>query len=330
MWVSVCFAIGGHEAQRGRGRAPFFSTKTAFLFEGSVPCGTVRVMPRKLVRTPLLYSATKQILNVVPDKVGFPLLRTLSARVRRSPLTELERQAMAFAVPFKVDGKPAYRWGRGPLVVLVHGWAGRAAQMGPLALSLAQSGFQAVAFDVTGHGESSRKSTSWSAFLDDISGVAGAVGQPLFACVGHSAGGLSAMALRQRESFARHYITICSPSHPFPAVEFIERLVSPSQGVMKAYRDDLATQFGTSWQSLEKGSSYAGAGAESLLIYDTGDRVVPDSEGDKLRELFPEIALRKLGPSGHTKILSTPELGQAVIEFLKEQPATVSADFGDI
>ncbi len=265
----------------------------------------------------MLIRATRHVLNIVPDQLGFPLLRTLSARVNRSPLNTQEKLAMQQAERFTLAGRPAYRWGRGPTVLLLHGWAGRAGQMAPLGVELAEAGFQAVAFDVRGHGEAPGRSTSWSTFFRDIGAVYRALNQPLHACVGHSAGALSLMALRQDGRIqAERYVTICSPSHPFPALDFIRRILAPSEGVMKAYQQDVATQFGSTWEELKSGSSYRGVGRETLLLYDLGDKIVPPSEGDKLVALYPKSNLEKLGPAGHTRVLATPELHQTIRRFL--------------
>lgn len=275
----------------------------------------------------MLIKATRHVFNIVPDRVGFPLLQRLSARVDRSPLNQQQQQAMDKARRFSIAGRPAYSWGEGPLVLLVHGWAGRAGQMAPLAATLGQAGFRAVAFDVKGHGEAAGRSTSWSTFLRDIKAVSQGLDQPLHACVGHSAGALTLMASRHRGLSAGRFVTICSPSHPFPALDFIRRILDPSDGVMEAYQRELGSQFGCTWEGLVDGYSYRGAGSETLLIYDVADKVVPPSEGDKLQRLFPLTNLARLGPAGHTRILSTPELGQSVLDFLssglkisKEEP----------
>lgn len=264
----------------------------------------------------MLIKATRHVFNVVPDKVGFPLLKSLSAKVDRSPLTQDEQAAMERAERLQLAGRPVYRWGTGPLVLLVHGWAGRAGQMAPLALALSEAGFQAVAFDVKGHGEAPGSSTSWATFFQDLENISQALNQPIHACIGHSAGALTLMASRRRGLSAERYVTICSPSHPFPALDFIRRILAPSEGVMRAYERDLAAQFDCSWETLETGASYLGAGPETLLIYDVADKVVPPSEGDKLLGICPKAQLRKLGPAGHTRLLSTPELSHTVLDFL--------------
>ncbi|MDJ0882325.1 MAG: alpha/beta fold hydrolase [Gammaproteobacteria bacterium] len=59
----------------------------------------------------------------------------------------------------------AYKTGRGPLVLLVHGWGGGAHQFFPLMLGLAQCGFTALSFDHMGHGLSEKKAATLKQFI---------------------------------------------------------------------------------------------------------------------------------------------------------------------
>ncbi len=265
----------------------------------------------------MLIPVAKRLLDVVPDAIGFPVVKKLSARTLRSPAHPTEAEAMRSARRFLLAGRAAWSWGEGPTVLLIHGWWGRAAQMAPLAFALAEQGFRAVAFDVSGHGESPGKTASWYDFVRDIELVGQALEQPIYACVGHSAGALTLMTVRGHGRIrAQRYVTLCSPSHPFPPLRFIERILGPSPGVMAQYQDYLGRQFGHTWQSMETGVCFAGAGSDLMLVYDVGDRVVPMSEGEKLRALCPGSRVFQLGPYGHTRMLRAPELGVAIGEFL--------------
>src|SRR5882724_4574089 len=69
-----------------------------------------------------------------------------------------EAGASAGAERLLVDGSrgalSVLRWGKGPLVVLVHGWNGRASQLGAFVEPLVRAGLQVVAFDAPGPGAS--------------------------------------------------------------------------------------------------------------------------------------------------------------------------------
>lgn len=222
----------------------------------------------------------------------------------------------------------AWAWGKkGPLVILVHGWGGRAAQMAPLALYVAQLGFRSVALDVTGHGDSPKRHTRWAYFLKDITALTQSLNEDVHAYVAHSAGALSMMAARGLKGIrAERYVCICAPSHPFPPVNVVEKKLNPRRGVIERYKRYIAEQFETVWETLQTGSSFTNVGSEMLLFYDKTDRFVPHREGDKIHALCPGSRLIKTDGYSHLKILTAPELAKAVGAFLKKDDKDTSAE----
>jgi alpha-beta hydrolase superfamily lysophospholipase len=77
------------------------------------------------------------------------------ARGRR-PGAEIDLLATARARPMRVGARriETWVWGVGPSVLLVHGWGGRGAQLGPFVGPLVARGFSVVTFDAPGHGVS--------------------------------------------------------------------------------------------------------------------------------------------------------------------------------
>jgi len=56
------------------------------------------------------------------------------------------------AVPFRGAALATWSWGKGPLVVLVHGWTGHAGRLTRYVPALVDAGFSVLAFDAPGHG----------------------------------------------------------------------------------------------------------------------------------------------------------------------------------
>ena len=78
---------------------------------------------------------------------------------RRVPATEPEMHLLAGATRvntvFRGDREAIWRWGhRGPAVLMVHGWDSRASHLGSFVEALLAAGYQVVAFDGPGHGDS--------------------------------------------------------------------------------------------------------------------------------------------------------------------------------
>src|SRR5216684_9096565 len=117
----------------------------------------------------MLIEVAKFCINVVPEATANSIIRSLAAMTQRPPISSFEQEAMAQAGKMRCgENNVAWVWGNGPLVIFVHGWSGRAAQMAPLALHVTDLGFRSVALDVTGHGDSPKRHTRWAHCLRDI------------------------------------------------------------------------------------------------------------------------------------------------------------------
>jgi pimeloyl-ACP methyl ester carboxylesterase len=273
----------------------------------------------------MLLKVSSYAVKLLPDTVAFQITRALAGMTRRVKESPVEREAIGQSTQrhFGKDGRNVARsWGsEGPLLVLVHGWGGSAAQMAPLAVHLVQEGFRCVAPDIRGHGESPLKHTSWTYLIEDIADFSRSLNEEIYAYVAHSAGALTVMAGRTLKGIrAERYVCICAPSHPFPPINVIQKKLAPRKSIVDRYRKYIAAQFETTWESMRTGQFYAGAGSDMLLFYDETDRFVPHSEGDKIHAICPGSRLIKTSGYSHAKILAAPELARAVGEFLAENP----------
>lgn len=269
---------------------------------------------------PMLVSLAKYVIKVAPDRAAGAITRALAGWITPVVLLPAEQDAIKRAARLRYGERSrnaAWTWGSGPVVLLVHGWGGRAAQMAPLAEHISALGFHTVALDVTAHGDSPGRRASWEYFIRDIAALWRSLGDDVFACVGHSAGALTMMAARRRAGLsATRYVCVCAPSHPFPPIDAIRRRLAPRPAVLEGYKDYIARQFGSTWAELQAGWAFEGAGADTLLFYDEMDRFIDHREGDRIKSICSGVALVKTRAYGHRKILAAPELASTVGEFL--------------
>lgn len=87
--------------------------------------------------------------------------------------------------------------GDGPVVLLVHGLTASKDDFGPMATSLIESGHRLIAVDQRGHGESTTGTAGFGStqLADDLARVIIELDLEVAALVGHSMGGMTAMAL---------------------------------------------------------------------------------------------------------------------------------------
>ena len=262
----------------------------------------------------------KLLVRVLPTSLAVRLIGRFARRSQRPQVTDEQREALAAATRVHYGGdstKLAWCWGAGPLVLLVHGWNGRAAQLAPLAQRIAWEGFRCVCIDVTAHGESLGSRPSWRHFIDDVTEATACFGE-VYACIGHSAGGLAMIAARARNALhAERFVCICAPSHPYPAIRVIQKLLDPPVRVLKGCRADIAGQFAMTWEQLEDGAVWKNVGAPLLLFYDRNDRYVDHTEGDRIKQWSRTARLEKSVGHGHTRVLAADELERVVVPFLE-------------
>jgi pimeloyl-ACP methyl ester carboxylesterase len=221
---------------------------------------------------------------------------------------------------FGPDGsRCAWSTGRGPLVLLTHGWGGRGVQMAPLAHALAASGFRCVFFDAGGHGDSRREAVGFDTFISDAATLTQHVGEPVFAWIGHSAGGLGMMASRAlRGVRAERYVCISTPRFPYVPLEAIKHFYGVGDQILDLVKVHLAAQFESDWQTLEGGAAYQCELASKLLLaYDIDDESVRHADADRIAERWPGATIVKTRKFGHNKILQSPEVREQTLSFLK-------------
>ena len=147
-----------------------------------------------------LARAALQTAFVVSEELGTSLAERLFTTPRRHSRPARERAVLAAAREIPIDvalraprwhGQHtkirAWRWGRGPTVLLVHGWEGRGSQLGSFVEPLVAAGMSVVAFDAPGHGDSPGHRLYLPDLADCIAAVAGVAG-PLHAIISHSFG----------------------------------------------------------------------------------------------------------------------------------------------
>ena len=230
------------------------------------------------------------------------------------------------------DSRCAWTLGEGPLVLMIHGWGGRGVQMAPLARSLALAGFRCVFFDAGGHGDSRREPIGFDLFINDAAALTKHVAEPVFAWIGHSAGGLGMMAARALRGLeAERYVCIAAPLFPYVPIATIKQEFAPSEQVIELVQRALAAQFETNWPALEAGGVFHPGFARNaqapnatrdarklLLAFDIDDERVRHADAERIAEIWPDARIVKTRKFGHNKILQSPEVLAQTLAFLKE------------
>lgn len=211
-----------------------------------------------------------------------------------------------------------YEWEGGPdIVVLLHGWQGRASQFGPLVRELRAEGFTVVAIDAPAHGSAPGRRAylpDWIEALQEVQKRAGG----FHAVVGHSFGGLAAALAATGGVQTRRLVTVSAPSAASVLFSQFRSQLGYGNRVDQALRarfERTVLGAGGSISDFDVASRGPDPTLDALVVHDRRDRRVPFEQAEVLRAALSAEAVHVSG-AGHSGILRSEECLDAVPAFL--------------
>ena len=274
-------------------------------------------------RSPRLWAlrtAFRAVGSVAPG-VAARWAETIFCTPPRNPMRAAEEAFVAtgarFTVRWESEELAAWEWGKGPTVLLVHGWGGRAGRLTELAKALVDGGFRVVGHDAPAHGLSSGRFASLPEFARALRAVSDAVG-PVYAVVGHSLGG-AAVSLALHDGLAASRAVLLAP--PADVVVFSHAFAShvglPARA-HAAMRLNLEIRLRMRWEDLHIPTLAPRLRVPALLIHDRDDSDVPYGHAEEIARAWPDARLVATAGLGHRAILRDPAVLRATVEFLRE------------
>ncbi len=209
-----------------------------------------------------------------------------------------------------------YELGEGPVVLLVHGWSGRASQLGTMALKLAESGYKTVTFDAFAHGNSPGKQTTVFEFVKIIKDIYQQFG-PFEAIIAHSLGGIAAGKAIIEGIESNKLITIGSPTTFNFILDSFCKIINASKSI-KEYILSFTQNYA---KSNEEEFSLTNIGEKldlpGLIIHDKEDREAEFNQALLFDKNWSQGNLISTKGLGHTRILRDEKILDKIIEFVK-------------
>jgi len=241
----------------------------------------------------------------------------------RHPPREADEAFLAtgrrFTVVSEAQELAAWEWGRGPTVVLVHGWGSRAGRFSGLARALAKGGFRVVAYDGPAHGSSTGRLASLPEFGRALGAVGRTVG-PVHGLVGHSLGGAAAMLALRDGLEAERVVLLATPADVVRYSTAFANHLRLSNSTRIALRRNLETRLKTRWDELDLPAIARSLRAPVLLLHDRDDEDVPFSQGEEIARAWPSARLALTSGLGHRAILRDPAVVRRTVAFLQGAP----------
>lgn len=214
---------------------------------------------------------------------------------------------------------PTYSWGTGPSVLLVHGWEGRATQLGAFVPALVAAGYRAVAVDMPGHGGAPLALSSVADFAFALTTIIQRLG-PFHALVGHSMGGSAAALSYAERPAVERLVTIGSPRAPRPYLEsYMQHLgLDATQTARVARR--IERRYDVQLSKLDVAAFGAQVAVPTLIIHDRDDKEVFFNHALAFSRALPSATLVATEGLGHRRILRDPDVIERAVRFIAAAP----------
>jgi pimeloyl-ACP methyl ester carboxylesterase len=292
------------------------STTAAVSPHKSTTVRTQKTLPLSLraMRTGL------QVLSRVSPHKAAAIAEQIFLTPKRRPRPVGDLDVLETAYPFKLPTRygdlAAWAWGdAGPRVLLVHGWEGRGAQLGPLVAPLLDAGFRVVTFDAPAHGDSGGDRSSLIHFANAVEDAALTLG-PLHAIVAHSLGGAATLWASRQRPLAARVVLVAPPIDLEDYTRSMARILGLPEDMRQRVHARLEERFGATIEALRADRLASTMRGPLLVVHDEDDREVPVACGEAIAGAWPGSTLVRTHGLGHQRILRDGETLHTITRFL--------------
>lgn len=229
-----------------------------------------------------------------------------------------EKQAEKFSLEVRGKKIQCYSWGQGPVILVVHGWAGRATQFRKIISALVAAKYTVVGFDGPAHGRSQGISTNIGEFEDVLRNLYVRVGEPV-AVIAHSFGGAAVLYAATRGLGVRKLINIASPTIGDEIIATYLRTINGSAGTGQFFKSYISRKTGKSFDEFTALHfiTKLSRPVDLLLVHDNNDPEVPITHAFELMKAYPSAKVFITHGLGHTRILRNENVIEKCISFIK-------------
>ena len=244
------------------------------------------------------------------------------AQVTRTQRPEREEacfhQAKKTALNIDNENIVVYSWGNGPLILFVHGWSGRATQAFLLIEKLLTEGYQVLAFDGPGHGESSGNRSSLNQLTNIIKKISNEYGE-FEVIIAHSFGFMVSVNVLGLGVKSKAVIGFSSPADYSLLVKaYVDYLALNIKAEYAFYQILKKTHGLQNFDDISVHHLAEKIKLPCLIVHDENDRQVPVSEAHKIINAWQGAELYLTKGFGHSRILYNQDAINQCIAFLNK------------
>ncbi len=234
---------------------------------------------------------------------------------------EIADRARLFKFQFRNLLLQGYEWGEGPVVILLHGWSGRATQFAEFVGPLVAVGFKVVSFDAPGHNASPGKYADLVLFSESLKTLAARY-EDIQTVVGHSLGGAATLHALQNGLKLESAVVIGTPSIPADIIRNFTFIINSSDKMGEYITKHIRKTYGKSFESYGAQETGKDANIPVMVIHDENDNEVSVRDAKELTKVLKQGQLLITQGLGHVKILRDTDVIDRAIFFIKDATIT--------
>jgi len=219
---------------------------------------------------------------------------------------------------FTFEGLNLAYWiaGNGPTIFLLHGWEGSSADMMPFVQPLVSAGYAVLALDLPAHGASEGTHVSLFQCIRAVSQLLAHVGHPR-AFIAHSAGCPVVVEVIRHGITTGAVVLIGSPArYQDQAIQVANQLGLDRDGTKDMLHALAAMDVDVA--ALNTPVAVRDIRVPGLVIHSDDDRTIPCALGKEIADAWPGAKYMPVNGLGHRRILSSPEVIAAAVDFIGE------------
>lgn len=238
------------------------------------------------------------------------------------PEKEKHFEASAQKFTIRAAGKKiqCYAWGTGPVILLVHGWAGRATQFRKIIDGLVNADFKVVGFDGPAHGNSEGRSTNIQEFEETLREIYKKAGMPE-GIIAHSFGGGAVLYAAMNGLTVKKLVNIATPTIGDDIIQTYLKTIRGSRETAAYFKKYIFNKYGKPFEEFTglHFIRHLKQDVKLLLVHDESDPEVSIHHARELIKLYPRASLFKTKGLGHTRILRDERVIERCVTFMKAE-----------
>jgi len=249
------------------------------------------------------------------------IIKLIFFQPKRYKLSAREKAYKERAQSFKIELRNkkirGWRWGKGPSILLVHGWNSSGLQLYKFIDPLLEKGFSVITYDKPAHGLSEGRHTSYFEFTDVVRHLLKLpVMSDLAGIVAHSMGASAVINALSKENFIPKIVLFA------PALSIKEILYDTfgRYGIPERILTQILIRYEKEYHySIENDNPIAlipKIKSNTLIIHDKFDKSTPYQYSVKAAEMNSKIELFTTEDLGHGRILLDELLIDKSVSFL--------------